>query len=103
MWILTRSSISHLLVLMGFLAQFAWGFPALNPPGFRSIIVQSPAEAECFKIGSTHLIRWKSTLPPDTEVVIEILASPRYELEPPEMVWRTTAVSISHFLITNYE
>ncbi|CAG8605151.1 6628_t:CDS:2, partial [Acaulospora colombiana] len=83
--------------IMGFLVLFAWEFPVIqasviNTQGFRSIVIQSPVEAESFKIGSTHVIKWKSTLPPNTEVVIEILASPRYELEPPEMIWKTTAV-----------
>ncbi|CAG8432929.1 6075_t:CDS:2 [Diversispora eburnea] len=56
-----------------------------NTHRFRSIIVQTPVESSQFNIGSTQIVKWK------TEVVIEILSSPRFELNPPEMVWKTTA------------
>ncbi|CAG8622837.1 172_t:CDS:2, partial [Scutellospora calospora] len=62
-----------------------------KPPGFRSIVVQSPIEGDKYNIGSTRIIRWKSSLPADTEIVIEIIASPIYDFSPPEMVWKTTA------------
>ncbi|CAG8762660.1 77_t:CDS:2 [Dentiscutata erythropus] len=87
--------IITVLLLTNFLAISAWAFPVLQgstkPPGFLSIVVQSPIEGDKYNIGSTRIVRWKSSLPADTEVVIEILASPIYDFNPPEMVWKTTA------------
>ncbi|CAG8824364.1 13086_t:CDS:2, partial [Racocetra persica] len=92
-----------ILLLTNFLATSVWAFPVLQgstkPPGFRSIVVQSPIEGDKYNIGSTRIIKWKSSLPADSklkiykisEVVIEILASPILDFSPPEMVWKTTA------------
>ncbi|CAG8663474.1 21167_t:CDS:2 [Rhizophagus irregularis] len=69
-------------------------FPLLygsREPEFRSIIIKDSKES--FPIGSKQFIKWKSSLPPSTEAVIEILSSPRYEFTPPEIIWKTTAVS----------
>ncbi|GES83682.1 hypothetical protein GLOIN_2v1566289 [Rhizophagus clarus] len=57
---------------------------------FRSIIIKDSKEST-FPIGSKQFIKWKSSLPPSTEAVIEILSSPRYEFTPPEIIWKTTA------------
>ncbi|CAG8772414.1 25342_t:CDS:2, partial [Gigaspora rosea] len=62
-----------------------------KPPGFLSVVVQSPIEGDKYNIGSTRIVKWKSSLPADTEIVIEILASPIFDFNPPEMVWKTTA------------
>ncbi|CAB4398679.1 hypothetical protein RhiirA5_504260 [Rhizophagus irregularis] len=67
-------------------------FPLLygsREPEFRSIIIKDSKES--FPIGSKQFIKWKSSLPPSTEAVIEILSSPRYEFTPPEIIWKTTA------------
>ncbi|RHZ56818.1 hypothetical protein Glove_396g66 [Diversispora epigaea] len=92
---LPKLTIILIVITLSFLVPFVWGFPviqgSIKPPGFRSIVVQTPVESSQFNIGSTQIIKWKSTLPVDTEVVIEILSSPRFELNPPEMVWKTTA------------
>ncbi|CAG8702562.1 3625_t:CDS:2 [Cetraspora pellucida] len=84
-----------ILLLTNFLATSVWAFPVLQgstkPPGFLSIVVQSPVEGDKYNIGSTRIVKWKSSLPVDTEVVIEILASPVFDFSPPEMVWKTTA------------
>ncbi|RIB08710.1 hypothetical protein C2G38_2044917 [Gigaspora rosea] len=84
-----------ILLLTNFLATSVWAFPVLQgstkPPGFLSVVVQSPIEGDKYNIGSTRIVKWKSSLPADTEIVIEILASPIFDFNPPEMVWKTTA------------